>query len=189
MPPHLLPLAYKMLGHSAGLIGVGGIVAAAIDFTSTITLGSVILGAIAVLIAAIFTSRSKIANIWRQEAEGERAAKERVQEELVEERLDRVEFEKQQQELRHELKNEIAGLRAQLQVMEAKTDLTKALVAIKDMNEASINTIAAVINDTFVEKSREEHAETHRLLTEIRDKLPIEPMFVHEAQGPKPKES
>lgn len=185
MTAELLILSHKMLGHFAVvLIGAG--VFAAVDFSHTITLGSVLVAIVGVIVAVIFTARSKIASVWRQEAEGERAAKERCHEELKEERANRATFDKQQQELRHDLKDEAAGLRAQLKVMEAKTDLTAALRAIQEMNEASVRAITGAVSDAFVEKSKHEHAETHRLLKEISSKLPSEPIDIalHEPINP-----
>lgn len=179
MPHQVLPLIYKMLGHSAGLIGGLGIFTA-IDFTHQVTLGSVILTIVIVLIAGLFTVRSKIATIWREEAEGERAAKERLQEELAAERVERAEFEKQQQEVRHELKNELAAVRSQLKVMEARTDLTAALDAIKEMNEHTAGVIAEAMQRGSAQ-SQQRDEQTHHLLEEIRDKLPSEPIEVRPA--------
>lgn len=178
MHAQLLPLVHRMLGHSINLLaGVG--VFTTIDFTHQVTLGSVILTAFIVAIAGVFTVRSKIANIWREEAEGERAAKERLQEELTLERADRAAFEKEQQELRHDLKDKIAGLASQLKVMEAKTDLTAALDAIKQMNEHTTGVIAdAMARGSELSQQRDE--QTHHLLEEIRDKLPSEPISVQD---------
>jgi len=170
----LLVLAYKSLGLGAVfLTGIGLI--ATVNFSDTITLGSVLIGIIVLVVAALFTIRSKIATIWREEAEGERARADRLEEQLTEEKQSRGTFERQQQELRHELKDELAGCKAQLKAMEARTDLTVALTEIRKMNEDSVTRIGELVVDTFVEKSKEEHAETHRLLSEIRDKLPTEP--------------
>lgn len=161
----MLPLLYKMLGHFTVLTtAVGSLVAVDINFRDQITLGSIVVTICIICVAGIITIRSKIATIWREEAEGERAAKERLQEELNEQKLAYKEFEKQQQELRHDLKNKIAELATQLKVMEAKTDLSAAL--------ESINKIAIAQEDG--------HHQTHNLLIEIRDKLPSEPIKLQE---------
>jgi len=172
---NLLLLAHKTLGTLALLVGSAGVFTA-IDFSRTITLGSILIGIVIVIISALFTIRSKIATIWREEAEGERAAKERLEEQLGDEKASRAAFEREQQELRHELKGKIAELSAQLQVMEAKTDLTTALETIKEMNETSVNAIRVAITESFMDRSAKEHAETHKLLGEIRDKLPASPI-------------
>lgn len=180
MPPQLLPPVYKMLGHAViAITSLGGLLA--IDFTSSVTLGSIIVTVVILAVAGIFTIRSKIADIWREEAEGERAAKERLQEELATEKASRAEFEKEQQEIRHDLKNQIAGCKAQLQVMEAKTDLTMALEEIRKMQQETIQSISNSIADIFIERSKHEHDQTHRLLEEIRDKLPTEPVKMQAA--------
>jgi len=163
----LLPLVYRMTGHAAGLLAGSGVVAA-VDFRDQITLGSIIVTCVLVGIAGLFTIRAKIANVWREEAEGERAAKERLQDELEAERQARVEFDKQQQELRHDLKGEIAALKAQLQVMEAKTDLTAALETIRQMNESTVAAVSTAIRQGLEDRDQR----THTLLVEIRDKLP-----------------
>ena len=174
MPTEVLLLIHKTLGHAAIILISAGVFTA-IDFTHTISLGSIMLGFLLIVGAGVVTVRSKIAAIWREEAEGERAAKERAQEELADTRADRAQFEREQQELRHELKNQVAATTAQLKVLEAKTDLTLALESIRQMNEETVDKIAHLVVDTFVKKSKEEHAETHRLLEEIRDKLPKQP--------------
>lgn len=180
MPAQMLPFVYKLLGSSAILTtGVG--VLAVIDFSSTITLGSILIGVVVVVVAGLFTIRSNIANIWRQDAEGQRLAKERLQEELIEARASRAKFDREQQELRHDIKDELAACKAQLKAMEAKTDLTVALDAIKQMNEGTIHAISHAFAD-IVQKtsllSEQRDSETQRLLTEIRDKLPGQPIEV-----------
>jgi len=160
-PSPMLPLVYKILGNFAILFTASaGFIATDIDFRSQITLGTILLGALVLVVAGSFTIRSKIANIWREEAEGERAAKERLQEELNEAKDERLVFEKEQQEIRHNLKDKIAELNAQLKIMEAKTDLTSVLEIISSNSAAT----------------QKNHNETHKLLKEIRDKLPDEPI-------------
>ena len=178
----LLVLAYKLLGLTNGLlIGVGFF--GAIDFKGTITLGSVMLGFIILIIAGIFTVRSKIASIWREEAEGERASKERLEAILAHERTEHAAFELEQQELRHELKNQIAECKAQLKVAESRTDLTAALEAIRDIGEhgTRVSRELAELIGGWNKSSVKRDEATHKLLAEIRDKLPSEPIAVRPA--------
>lgn len=174
MPYSLLPLAHRMAGHAAIVIlSLGGF--AAVDFRDQITLGSIIVTVVIIAVAGLFTIRAKIADVWREEAEGEKAKAERLQAELSEERRSRVEFDSAQQELRHDLKDKIAGLTAQLKVMEARTDLTAALEAIKHMNDNTVMAISAAIGEGLASAangSLERDDKTHSLLQEIRDKLP-----------------
>ena len=180
----LLPLLYKMSGHAVYLIAGLGVVVG-VDFQNKITLGSVLVAAVLVILAGIFTIRSKIATIWREEAEGERAAKERLQEELAQEKAARTVFEREQQELRHALKNEIVSLKAQNKVLETRTDLSIALEAIKDIGEhgtaVSRELISAIGGWNVQSVERDE--QTHELLKEIRDKLPETPVRVEPASG------
>ncbi len=178
----VLLILYRSLGQATGLLTSVGVVTA-VDFNHTITLGSLLTAFIVIAIAGVFTVRSKIATVWRQEAEGERASKIRLEETLLKERSDRATFERQQQELRHDLKGDVVALKAQLKAVEAKTDLSAALEAIRVMNA----NLAEAISTTFVQEmrhgsdmSKERDQRTHTLLSEIRDKLPEEPFSVHE---------
>lgn len=156
---------------------------AAVDFSHTITLGSVLIAFIIIAISGVFTIRSKIAGIWRQEAEGERAKASRLELELAKERADRLVFERAQQELRHDLKGEVVALKAQLKAVEAKTDLTVALEAIRVMNAELAEHVSGAIMQvmkTGSQLSEDRDHRTHVLLSEIRDKLPSEPFEVHE---------
>ncbi len=181
-PSAVLFILYRALGHATGLLTSAGVVFA-VDFNHTITLGSILTAFIVIAIAGVFTVRSKIATIWRQEAEGERAAKQRLEEALAAERADRLVFERQQQEMRHDLKGEVVALKAQLKAVEAKTDLTVALEAIRVMNAELAEHVSGAIMQvmkTGSQLSEDRDHRTHVLLTEIRDKLPTEPFKVHE---------
>lgn len=162
----LLPLIHKMAGHAVNFLGVGGLIAAI-----SLHDGAIVAMAIAVVIVALVTARSKVGTIWREDAEGQRAAKEHALEQLGLERKERAEFDKQQQELRHDLKNEIATLKMQLQATEAKTDLTSALDTIQRMNKTAVRTVTDAIADALKQRDGEIHA----VLVEIRDKLPDTP--------------
>lgn len=178
MPTNLLILFHKLLVQFAILITGAGLFTA-IDFSHTITLGSVLIAFLVVVISGIFTVRSRIANIWRQEAEGERAAKDRLVEELAAEKLSRIEFEKEQQEIRHDLKGEIAECKALLKIAETRTDLTGALEAIKELNAHTTEAIAESMRSISL-LSQQRDDETHNLLSEIRDKLPNEPIAIRD---------
>ena len=169
IPAALFPLAHKVAGYAIYVLA-GGAVAEVIDFTHTITLGTVLLAVVIGAIASLMTIRSKVASVWREEAEG-------AEKRLEQEKRSRAEFDRQQQELRHDLKDKIAGLTAQLKVMEAKTDLSAALESIREMNAELATNVAAQIADAMVangERSEARDARTHELLEAIRDRLPDE---------------
>lgn len=179
----LLVLTHRTLGHLAiGLTASLGLFTA-IDFNHTITLGSILIGFVIVVVGGIFTIRSKIASVWREEAEGERAAKQRLEHELAEEKASRAKFDREQQELRHELKDELAGCKAQLKAMEARTDLSAALEAIREMNQKTADAVVEAMKSTS-SLSEERDGRTQALLEEIRDKLPSEPIAVQEIHPP-----
>ena len=163
----LLPFAHKMAGHAAGLVAGGGAVAT-VKFSDQITLGSIIATCAVLIVAGLVTIRSRIAKVWREEAEGEKAKAERLQADLEAERAARLEFEKQQQELRHDLKDELAGVKAANAVLEAKTDLSSALETIRQMNETTVKTVTEAIAKALEERD----GKIHKVLVEIRDLLP-----------------
>lgn len=154
MPAPFLSMIYNLLGKFTFATAFLGILA--VDFRDQITLGTLITTAVVIIIAGFFTIRSKIAATWHDVADAKEAANKILQKELSDEQLARVIFEKEQQELRHNLKNEIAARDLQLKSLEAKTDLTTALNALRDIGLAQ-------------EKGNKE---THALLAEIRDRLP-----------------
>lgn len=183
MPPDLLILAHRILGHLAITVTASAGVFTAIDFSHTITLGSVLIAFIVIAVSGVFTVRSRIAKIWRDEAEGERAVRQRLERELAEEKTSRAQFDREQQELRHDLKDELAQCKAQLKVMEAKTDLSAALDAIRAMNEHTTEAVVSAMGQTS-KLSEERDGRTQALLEEIRDKLPNEPISVDVIHDP-----
>lgn len=121
------------------------------SFSSTITLGSIILGVITVAIAAWFTIRSNVAKVWREEAEGwkETASHERDRREQM--AADHAAALDAEREVRHALKDEIAAVRAQLLLEQSKPDLgqivtlaeghySQAMGAVTQMFEGVVTT-------------------------------------------------
>ncbi len=158
----------------AGLLASYGVVFS-VDFTHTITAGSILIAFVIAIAAGAATIRSKIAAVWREEAEGQRAAKERLEETLLKERADRIRFDREQQDLRHGLKSDVAALTAQLKAMEARTDLTVALETIREMNAKLAEEVGGSIIQVLKELahvSEDRDSAFNQLLIEIRDKLP-----------------
>jgi len=178
----ILALTHKTLGQAITLFAGMGVFTA-VDFSGSITLGSILIAAVIAAMAAFYTLRSRIATVWRDEAEGERAVRKRLERELADEKASRALFDREQQELRHELKDEIASCKAQLKVMEAKTDLTAALEAIRAINERTTESIVEAMTRTSG-LSEERDSKTQALLVEIRDKLPNEPIAVDVIHDP-----
>ena len=174
-------VTHKMLGHAISVFAGAGIVAE-IDFNHTITLGSILIVGVIAGLAGFFTIRSKIAEVWRLEAEGQRVAKETAEAELDREKQRRLKFEREQQELRHDLKAELAACKAQLKATEARTDLTAALEAIKEMSEhgTAVSRMLSEAMSHASELSEQRDLRTQQLLVEIRDKLPAEPIIVRD---------
>lgn len=150
LPAALLPFFHKLAGHAAVLVGGAGTVAA-IDFRDEITLGSVTATATVVAIAGLFTIRSKIAAVWRDEAAGQKERADRLQGELDAEKADRAEFERKQQDLRHALETQIAELTSQMKILEAKTDLNALVETIKHTNETTVLAISREVSKAVAE--------------------------------------
>jgi hypothetical protein len=170
MPSHpLLPLVHKMLGYAIFAM-TGTALATVVDFSKTVTLGSVLLAVLIAAIAGGMTIRSKVARVWRDEADGQRARADRLQADLEQQKSDRVASDREQSEARSELKAQIAAL-------EAKTDLTGALEAIRVMNADLASAFATRIGEAMAagaQRSEERDVRTHELLEAIRDRLPDE---------------
>lgn len=172
LPNALLPFAHKMAGHAAYALGAGTV--AALDFQNQVTTGSIIATAVVLALAGLFTIRSKIAKVWRDERDAERTRADRLEGELTEAKRERAEFDHDQQELRHKADTEIARLTSDLKILEAKTDLTAAIDAMKMMNEGTVTTVSAAITEALraaAVGSRDRDDAIRKLLEEIRDEL------------------
>lgn len=106
------------------------------NFSGTVTLGSILLGIIVLVVAAMFTIRSNVAAVWRQEAEGWKAAAEREQEKREAALLEHAEQLEAERVVRHQLKDELATVNALLLVEKAKPDVS-ALVELSKENYAN----------------------------------------------------
>jgi sensor histidine kinase YesM len=131
----LLPKGWSGLlaafGVISGLIG-------AVRFSDTVTIGSIIVASLVVIAGGVFSFRNNMRTFWRNLAE-ERQEQIKVLEDHAHERENQMleqqeqyhvqlaEAAEQQQLLRHELKNELASVKALLAVEHSKTDLSALL--------------------------------------------------------------
>src|SRR5215471_475232 len=113
----------------------GGALAADLHFSDTITVGSIIVAALVIVLSGLFTLRNNLRSFWHDLAEERMAEIEALQTRLKEReeeiardreaaRGELAKHTEEQRTLRHELKNEIAALNAQLTVAHARTDLS-----------------------------------------------------------------
>lgn len=162
----------------AAAIGIGSVFAQ-VDFSHTITLGSILLGIVIAAAAGLITIRSKVATVWQQEANGYREQAQRIGEELLAEKSSRAKFEREQQELRHALKDELAAVKAALKVEEAKHDLStilermqglhsEAMAALTSAQSAAVDSVTLALQE-LGRKLEEGQAEQKVLLRDIRD--------------------
>lgn len=167
-------------GILASLAGISTMFAQ-VDFKGTITLGSILIAILIAAIAGFATIRSRVSSIWREEANGWREKAERQEAELVAKQAEMSAFAHDQQEVRHQLKGELAAMSARLKVEEAKHDLglllermqdlhNQAMTAMGSQTVAAVGDISRAINDLGV-RIDEGRREQRDLLTEIRDSL------------------
>lgn len=172
-----------VISKAALLAGFAGFVSvfAQVDFKGTITLGSILLGIVIAAAAGISTVRSKVSSIWREEAAGWREKAERLEEALAAERAGRATDEREQQDLRHQLKGELAALNAKLKVEEAKHDFgvliekmqelhTEAMTVMASKTVTAVTDISSAIGD-LGRRIDTGQAEQRQLLVEIRNAL------------------
>lgn len=99
----------------AGVAGIGSLTAET-SFTNTIGLGSVIVGMLVVILFGIFSLIQKRNSGWKDLYEQEREKNGNLLEEKEEERI-----------VRHDVKDQLAATRAQLEIEKAKPDLSVIL--------------------------------------------------------------
>lgn len=98
---------------------------------------SIAVGAVAIVVAGAFTIRAHVASTWRTEAEAEKKRADRLDLTIREER-------QEQQTIRHDLKDNLATLKAQNMILEAKTDLTAHEAGAVIRNEAILGALQAI---------------------------------------------
>lgn len=172
---------------AAVAIGFGSMFAQ-VDFRGTITLGSILIAVLIAAIAGFATIRSRVSSIWREEAAGWREKAERLEEALAAERTARADEGRAQQEIRHQLKNDLAASAARLKVEEAKHDLgvllermqelhTEAMTTMGTSTVTAVENISESINDlgrrldTGQAQLVTGQEEQKQILAEIRDAL------------------
>lgn len=165
---------------------------AQVDFSHTITLGSVILGVIVTALAGLVTIRARVGDVWRQTAEGRAERIKELELAAKDAERDHIEklatFEREQQELRHGLKDDLAACRAELTLEKAKHDLGsvieqmntlhhEAMTVMHDAQGEAVASVAGAILElgSKVEAGQSElrvgQRATLDLLKEIRDAL------------------
>lgn len=106
----------------AAAAGIGSLVAQA-TFTSTIGLGSLIVGMLVVILFGVFSLRDRRNSGWKDLYEQE-VATAKQEREKADGLLERLEEERV---VRHDIKDELATVKAQLLVEQAKPDLGEIL--------------------------------------------------------------
>lgn len=115
------------------------------NFSNTITLGSIILGIVVLVVAALFTIRSNVAKIWREEAEGWKSSALHERELREKSVLDRARELDEERDVRHALKNELAATKADLAVEKAKPDLSLIVEQSKENYANAMRDITAMV--------------------------------------------
>jgi hypothetical protein len=142
---------------------------AAASFSDKIKLVAIVLGALIVSVAGIFTIRANAASTWRDEADAQREKAKRLVDEKHALELafsdhkaaviqEKTTFETEQQGLRHELKDEIAGLRASLEVERSKPDLSALMERLAAQHEDTVKRLGTEARAAVAEAAK--HAES-----------------------------
>jgi gas vesicle protein len=161
-------------------LGLTGSTIYGVSYNDTIGLGSIVVAAIVVIVAGVFTLRNNLKTFWKDLAteRGEQVKvleedlKERAQQ-LVDAQLHHTEemasFAEEQREVRHQLKTDVATLEGRLKLEEAKHDLS-AVIGRLDGLEHTIDSRAGMFEQMVA-------GITHQsgLLKEIRDQLAARP--------------
>jgi ABC-type multidrug transport system fused ATPase/permease subunit len=122
----------------AGILIAAGAVSsllASIDFTSTVTLGSVLTAAVVVIASGIFSFRNNMKSFWRNLAverqeeikvltEKLAESEERYRELQTQSREEAMRIAEEQRSVRHDLKGQLAAVNKLLEAEHAKTDLS-----------------------------------------------------------------
>lgn len=146
----LLPKGWMLVIALAGVIST---FLANVEFSNTITVGSIITAALVVVLSGVFTLRNNMRSFWKNLAE-ERAEQIKVLEqdaadlqkkihelELKYQR-DLAKFAEEQRNIRHELKDELAALNATLAVERAKTDLSALMQQLSAQHTEAMGAVA-----------------------------------------------
>jgi hypothetical protein len=142
-------------------------------------LGSILVAAVVVIVAGVFTLRNNLKSFWKTLAE-ERGEQVKVLEaelrtkaqELLDAQVHHTEqmaaFAEEQREVRHQLKTDLATLRGQLTVEQAKHDLSTVIGRLDSLDETLIG------RERFGELVTAIDSQSG-LLAEIRDALAARP--------------
>lgn len=90
----------------ASLAGVAHQLVGAAHFSSTINLGAIVVGFLVVVVGGLFTIRTNVAKIWRENYEAEKAKAESLEKELAAAKAETAE----QRDLKHKALGEVAAL-------------------------------------------------------------------------------
>lgn len=128
----LIPKGWAGLLIAASAIGS---LLASIDFTSTVTLGSVLTAAVVVIASGIFSFRNNMKSFWRNLAVERQEeikvltdklsdSEERYRELQQQSREEAMRIAEEQRSVRHDLKGQLAAVNKLLEAEHAKTDLS-----------------------------------------------------------------
>jgi hypothetical protein len=131
-----------MLRFIYGAAGFGSVALfARVSYSGTVTIGSILFAIAVAALAGMYTIRAKVATVWKEEAIGYEAQAERLKDEITTLQADRASFDLEQQELRHGLKDNLAAVKAALEVEKAKHDLTSVITSLQEMHTEAMHEI------------------------------------------------
>lgn len=123
-----LPLALP------GLAMVGlGLVAVVNGAYNLIEVVAIVVGLMVIAIAGVFTIRSNVAKIWREQAEGEKARNADLVEQLAEQRLAAAEDLAKVKLEATDLREQLQHAQSELNAASTRTDLTPVLAVLHEI--------------------------------------------------------
>ena len=147
----LIPQGWAGIGYVG--TAIGGVLAT-VQFTNTVTTGSIITAAVVIVLSGLFTLRNNLRSFWHDLAVERGAQVEEQQTRIHDLEVEILKLHEatkdelahhldEQRILRHELKGEVAALKAALQVEQAKTDLSTLMEQLAGQHREAMTNISA----------------------------------------------
>lgn len=131
-----------------GALGMGSLVAVATGAYNAIEVGGILLALLVVAVAGIFTIRSNVAKIWREQAEGEKARNLDLTAQLAEVITEHADVIAKMKLADAEVVAELHRVAAELEAANLRTDLTSVVTKMADHHAETIAVLLS-INDSL----------------------------------------
>lgn len=157
-----------MIAKIAATIGGAAVVVGSVTLHDTVSLGSIFVAAAVIVAAGLFTLRNNLKSFWRDLAEERNEKIEALETQAQAALQERAKFAEEQRDIRHQLKTEIATLRAQLDVERSKHDLSSVLSRIDEL-EKTLDARAPLIHE-IAETLTQQTKALNELVAELKQR-------------------